>query len=285
MVRESTVCSGRRRWEVGARGQDAGTARGESRGHARCALDGVACNAAGLADGQSPHAVGRTCTNRVVSNVYGNYAIVARMLGTALSGVAATWAALMADQSRAVSTRPSICRGSRIHPLPGRRLGSLGSGLEQAADVGRLAGVLVAVREDAQDSNAHGRPRFLPRLVEFPAKIGGRERSEELPRALDDRPQVLELELDAGRPEPPPCSGVSPYPVSSGSAARLNFACRPALIQSCSSPIRSAIWLSCTRVRCHAVQPRLLQSRCGCQSRSATRRPASTSSRRSGSRS
>ncbi len=43
---------------------------------------------------------------RVVSNVYGNYAIVARMLGTALSGVAATWAALMADQGAPAPAAP-----------------------------------------------------------------------------------------------------------------------------------------------------------------------------------
>jgi 4-hydroxybenzoate decarboxylase len=39
----------------------------------------------------------------VVSNVYGNYAIVARMVGTELSGVAATWAALMAQSGPAPS--------------------------------------------------------------------------------------------------------------------------------------------------------------------------------------
>ncbi len=37
---------------------------------------------------------------RVVSNVYGNYGIVARMLGTELSGVAATWAGLMTELDR-----------------------------------------------------------------------------------------------------------------------------------------------------------------------------------------
>lgn len=44
---------------------------------------------------------------RVVSNLYGNYAIVAGLLGTEVSGVAATWAALMADQGPPVLEEPT----------------------------------------------------------------------------------------------------------------------------------------------------------------------------------
>jgi UbiD family decarboxylase len=44
---------------------------------------------------------------RVLSNAYGHYGIVARLLGTDVSGVAATWAALMADAGARLLDEPA----------------------------------------------------------------------------------------------------------------------------------------------------------------------------------
>src|SRR5262245_10983345 len=75
------------------------------------------------------------------------------------------------------------------------------TGLDQPPQVRRLAGMVMAVGQDAGDAHARGGSRRLPRLVQLAVERGGGDGREVLLGPLGGDPQIGELDRAAGGAE------------------------------------------------------------------------------------